>query len=273
MTEQPGSGARRPSPRPRHAAVPEPTAAPTSTDPTPDPTIPASRRSRAVSTALVALLCGALGVAIVTQVQRTGSGDSLDSARPADLVVLLDNLQQREASLREEISTLQSTLGSLQADGQGSEAALAEAQQRTQSLAVLVGTVAATGPGLTLRLSDPGGAVGPDVLLDEVQELRAAGAEAMQVAGSGGDAVRIGIDTAFTGRTGTVEVDGTPIRAPFTVTVIGDPPTMAAALNIPGGVVDTVSRAGGALDVQQQDRVEVSALRVPSEPQYARPAG
>ena len=251
----------RPSPVPRHPALPDP--APTA----------ASRRSRVVSGALVALLCAALGVAIVTQVKRTGSGDSLDSARPADLVVLLDGLQQREASLRKEIGALTTTLGSLQTSGQGSDAALAEAQLRARSLAVLVGTVAATGPGLRLQLTDPDRAVGPDVLLDEVQELRAAGAEAMQVAGAGGDPVRIGLNTAFTGRAGVVLVDGTRIGAPFVLTVIGDPPTLAAALNIPGGVVDTVSRAGGRLEVQQQARVEVGALRVPMEPQYARPAG
>ena len=257
----------RPSPVPRHPLLPDPV-------PTAATTVaPASRRSRVVSGALVALLCAALGVAIVTQVKRTGSGDTLDSARPADLVVLLDGLQQREASLRKEIGALTTTLGSLQASGQGSDAALAEAQQRARSLAVLVGTVAATGPGLRLQLVDPDQAVGPDVLLDEVQELRAAGAEAMQVAGAGGDPVRIGLNTAFTGRAGVVLVDGTRIGAPFTLTVIGDPPTLAAALNIPGGVVDTVSRAGGKLDVQQQARVEVGALRVPTEPQYARPAG
>ena len=41
------------------------------------------------------LLCLLLGVAIVTQVRQTESGDSLESARPADLLVLLDSLQQR----------------------------------------------------------------------------------------------------------------------------------------------------------------------------------
>lgn len=229
--------------------------------------------SRYGSTALVALLCAALGLAIVTQVRGTGSGDSLDTARPADLVVLLDTLQQREAGLREEVARLEDTVATLRSSGQGSAAALAEAQQRAESLAVLVGTAAARGPGLRLVVTDPDGAVGPEVLLDEVQELRAAGAEAMQVSGAGGQPVRIGLDSAFTGRPGRIEVDGTAVAAPFEVLAIGDPPTLAAALNIPGGVVDTVSRAGGELGVEQLEQVEVTALRVPSEPQYARPAG
>src|SRR5262245_5310772 len=48
---------------------------------------------------LAVLLCLLLGVVIAIQVRQTESGDSLESARPADLVVLLDSLQQREAAL------------------------------------------------------------------------------------------------------------------------------------------------------------------------------
>lgn len=60
---------------------------------------------------------------------------------------------------------------------------------------------------------------------------------------------------------------------PLTVLAIGDPPTMAAALNIPGGVVDTVERAGGEVQITQRDRVDITALRTLRTPQYARPAG
>ncbi len=231
----------------------------------------------------MALLCAALGVGIVTQVQRTSTEDSLDSARPADLVVVLDNLQQQEASLRQEVAALQGTVRELEADGQGSSAALAEARARAQALAVLVGTAAASGPGVLLEVDDPDAGVGPDVLLDTVQELRAAGAEAIEVGGGGvggggvggggGAVVRIGLDSAFTGSAGAVVLDAVALVAPYSVTAIGDPPTLAAALNIPGGVVDTVTRAGGAVSVDQRDRLEVTALRVPREPEYARPAG
>ena len=56
-------------------------------------------RSQLVFGALGVLLCILLGLAIVTQVRQNDSGDSLETARPADLLVLLDSLQQREAAL------------------------------------------------------------------------------------------------------------------------------------------------------------------------------
>jgi len=235
--------------------------------------VTASRRSRFTSATLVAVLCAGLGVAIVTQVRGNSAGDSLDTARPADLVVLLDTLQQREASLRVEIGQLQASLNAQQNSGQGSAAALTDARKRTESLAVLVGTVAATGPGLILTLQDPASGVGPAVLLDAIQELRAAGAEATQIGGAKGKQVRIGIDSAVTGSGGAISVDNVVLAPPYTVVAIGDAPTLAAALNIPGGVIDTVARAGGTLSVEQARQVRVEALRVPRTPQYARPAG
>lgn len=215
-----------------------------------------------ISVVLVAVLCMLLGVGIVTQVRDTNSGDGLDSARPSDLLLLLDSLHQREASLRQEISTLERSLESMQSGGSSSEAALAEAQGHLSALQIQVGSVPAVGPGIVARISDQRRGVDADVLLDQLQELRAAGAEAIQISGSGeGQDVRIGVDSWVTGAAGAVKVDGVALSSPYTVTAIGDPPTLAVALNVPGGVVDTVRRSGGEIAIEQNDRVQISALR------------
>ena len=112
-------------------------------------------RSQIVFGALAVLLCLLLGVAIVTQVRQNESGDSLESARPADLLVLLDSLQQREAALNTEVADLQRTLASLQASGSSDQAAIENAQARLAALSILIGTGAATGPGVTLTIRTP----------------------------------------------------------------------------------------------------------------------
>ncbi|MFD6674459.1 DUF881 domain-containing protein [Rhodococcus zopfii] len=227
------------------------------------------RRPRLLFPALAGLLIVLLGVAIATQVRTTESGDGLDAARPADLLVLLDNLNRTEAALRQEITALESTLTSLEQNG--SEAALDEARARLSALSIQVGTVPATGPGVVLTVTDPVRGVGSDVVLDMIQELRAAGAEAIQIAGAGAPPVRIGVDSWVTGPGGAVVVDDVPLVAPYTVTAIGDGPTLAAALNIPGGVVDTVARTGGTLVIEQSPQVDVSALRQIEARQYSQP--
>ena len=217
-------------------------------------------------TILIALLCLALGVAIATQVRRTHAGDTLGDQRPQDLVVLLDGLQQREAGLEQEIAAAEATLSTLRADGNSSAAALGEARRRAGALAVLAGTVPVRGPGLEMTITDPERALTPETLLDVLQELRGAGAEAIQFG-----PVRIGVDSAFTGEAAAVQVDGSTLDTPIRVLAIGDPPTLMAALNIPGGVVDTVRRDGGAVTLRQNPVVLITALRSVAEPEYARP--
>src|ERR1700723_1617278 len=122
------------------------------------------RRGRTVFGALALLLCLLLGVAIATQVRQTNSGDSLDSARPADLLVLLDSLRQREATLNSEVTDLQNTLNSLQASGNTDQAAIQSAQAKLAALSILTGAVGATGRGVTLTIDDPGPGVTPEAM-------------------------------------------------------------------------------------------------------------
>lgn len=146
------------------------------------------------------------GVAIVTQVRQTDSGDSLETARPADLLVLLDSLRQREATLNAEVIDLQNTLNALQASGNTDQAALESAQARLAALSILVGAVGATGPGVMITIDDPGPGVAPEVMIDVINELRAAGAEAIQI-NDAHRSVRVGVDTWVVGVPGSLTVD------------------------------------------------------------------
>lgn len=227
---------------------------------------------------LAVLLCGLLGVAIVTQARQTDSGDSLESARPADLLILLDSLQQREAALNTEVADLQRTLDELRSSGSNDQTAIENARARLAALSILIGTVPATGPGVTLTIDDPVQGVSPETMLDVINELRAAGAEAMQLGEADAPAVRIGVDTWVAGTPGALVIDGVTMNPPYSLRAIGDPATLAAAMNIPGGATDSVERVGGSMSVAQapgnqagSEVVDVTALRQPKPRQYAQP--
>lgn len=227
-------------------------------------------RSRFGFGTLAVLLCLLLGIAIVTQVRQTKTGDSLDTARPADLLVLLDSLRQREGTLNTEVNELQNTLNSLQASGNNDQAAVQAAQARLAALSILVGAVGATGPGVTVTIDDPGPGVSPEAMLDVINELRAAGAEAIEV-NDGHESVRVGVDTWVVGVPGALTIDNKTLSPPYSLLAIGDPPTLAAAMNIPGGAEDSIKRVGARMTVQQADRVDVATLRQPKPHQYAQP--
>ncbi|MCK8643946.1 DUF881 domain-containing protein [Mycobacterium colombiense] len=227
-------------------------------------------RSRMAFGTLAAMLCLLLGLAIVTQVRQTESGDSLETARPADLLVLLDSLRQREGTLNTEVNELQNTLNSLQASGNNDQAAIQSAQSRLAALSILVGAVGATGPGVTVTIDDPGPGVAPETMLDVINELRAAGAEAIEV-NDAHQSVRVGVDTWVVGTPGSLIIDSKTLSPSYSILAIGDPPTLAAAMNIPGGAQDAVKRVGARMSVQQADRVDVTTLRQPKPHQYAQP--
>ncbi|WP_349268768.1 hypothetical protein MPNTM1_03813 [Mycolicibacterium parafortuitum] len=238
------------------------------------PATPRRTRSQRVFGVLAVLLCLLLGIALATQLRQADSGDSLDNARPADLLILLDSLQQREAALNTEVADLQRTLNQLEASGSSDQAAIENARARLAALSILIGSVAATGPGVTLTVADPAQGVGPEPMLDVINELRAAGAEAMEIRGRRGGSdvsVRVGVDTWITGGPGGLVVDDTTMGPVYSVLAIGDPPTLAAAMNIPGGAMDSIERVGGTMVVEQSDRVDVTALRQPKPRQYAQP--
>ena len=223
----------------------------------------------------VAVLLLLLGFALAVQVRSTQNDGVLVNARQEDLVQILDELGNRADRLREEVDSLNATKQRLTSSGGASGTALAEAQRRTQLLGVVAGTVVATGPGVTVRITDPEVKVSASMLLDALEELRNAGAEAVQLEGTGTagsvTAVRVVAQTALSDDPEGIVVDGTKLVAPYRFVVVGDPGTLASAMAIPGGVEDTIRQQGGTTQVTRLARVRVGALRALVTPRYARP--
>ncbi|MEU3603643.1 DUF881 domain-containing protein [Streptomyces sp. NPDC006798] len=213
----------------------------------------------------VALLLFVLGLGLAIQVRSTSDNSALRGARQEDLVRILDELDSRTERLEDEKRRLEEQRTELENSSDQAEEARRQTRQKEQQLGILAGTVAAQGPGITLTVDDRSGTVEPDMLLDAVQELRAAGAEAIEVNGN-----RVVADTYFTGSGGSVEVDGKKITAPYRFEVIGKPQDLEPALNIPGGIVRTLEKEQATAVVARSEKIVVDALRPGKQPDYAR---
>ena len=218
---------------------------------------------------VVALLCGLLGFGLVTQVHATSSSSGLNSARTDDLLGILADLNNRGDRLRAEIADLQTSADRLRSGSGHDRAALQAARDRANTLGILTGTLAATGPGVVLTITDPQQRVSAAVLLDAVEELRDAGAEALQLSG-----VRVVASTAITDDpSGGIDIGGQAVLAPYRLAAIGGTSTLASALAIPGGVLDAVDRQSGAHAVVTRSvHLTITALQPLQAPRYARPA-
>ncbi|MFG2065146.1 DUF881 domain-containing protein [Micromonospora sp. NPDC048871] len=226
------------------------------------------------ATVMIGVLLGLLGFTLAVQLKTTSTDSSLAAARQEDLVRILYDLEARDIRLRQDISALEESQRQLRSGEQGRQAALEEATRRADELGILAGTLPARGPGLAVRFQAGAKPISAIRVLDAVQELRGAGAEAMQISGGDRASVRIVASTYFLdGENGSLIVDGRPLAGPFTITVIGDPATMRTGLNIPGGVVASVAQDGGNVIVEDREVAEVSALHVPARLEHARPVG
>lgn len=207
---------------------------------------------------LIGGLCLLLGFAVATQVHSNHADTTFAGARQDELVGILGDLTQRADRLRGDLHDLQDTKAGLERDGQGT-AAIDDAHRRAATYGILAGTVPATGPGIQLTISDPGRKVQANVLLDTLEELRDAGAEVIQI-----NDVRAGVSTyLLDAQGGGIDVDGHRELPPYRFAAIGDPHTLATALNIPGGVLATLRSAGATGVVAQQRKIDITAIRVP----------
>ncbi len=239
----------------------------------PDDRAPTPRQwlaGRHASAAVIGVLTLLLGFAIAVQVQANSSEDSLSGLREDDLIGILDNQNARADRLRQQIGELQDTLRRLKDSDDRSAVARQQALQEARALGVLLGTLPATGPGVAVTITDPDASLSGEDLLDVIQELRGAGAEAIQF-GSASGQVRVSTTTSFGGDGGTVTVDGTTLTAPYRVLAIGDPTTLDTALNIPGGIAAAVRAAGGELTVSERRTVSITVTRALPSVRYAKP--
>lgn len=200
---------------------------------------------------LIGLLFLILGLLVTVTLVRQGDDEPWRNARTEDLVQILDDLGARQERLDAEAARLTALQSDLE---RGSTVeALAESQRQVEALKVLTGTTPVNGPGVEITIADPDGVVDAALLIDAVQELRDAGAEAIQVGST-----RVVVDTWFADGPDGVEVSGDPVAAPVRLLAIGEPETLAAAMSIPGGLADSVRTRGADFEASTAQDLSIS---------------
>lgn len=219
------------------------------------------------SQAVAGVLLAVLGFGAAVQVRAAGTDDDFTGARQAELIALINGLAAEADRAEQEIRELQATRDSLRDDAEATKTALALAREQAETLGILAGTVSATGAGVRITVDPGDGEIGTDQLLNGLQELRDAGAEAIEV----NDRVRVVAQTGLQDSPEGLLVGGVPLRPPYVLDVIGAPETLASAVDFSGGFRDTVEAVGGTVEVERPQRVEVATTRQLPENRFAEP--
>ncbi len=217
---------------------------------------------------VVAVLLALLGYAAVTQVRFTTVDDTYGSLREQDLIDVLNGLAGTTQRTEVQITRLQRSRDDLLSKTGAREAALAQAQEQADTLSILAGLVPVTGPGIRLTVTEQSGTVEVQSMVDTFQELRTAGAEAIQVNGQ----VRVVANTAVEDAPGGLVIGGQLVTSPYVIDVIGDPDTLASSgIDFPDGPRDLFEDDGASVTVDELASLDIESVVKPSEPEYAEP--
>ena len=215
---------------------------------------------------IVGVLLAALGFAAITQVRTNNTDNTYAGYREQDLVDVLSGLADASQRAQTEINRLEASRRDLEQSRQAQSAALAAAQKQAEEMSILAGTVPVTGPGIRLTVTEGPRPVDVDAVLDTIEELRSAGAEAMQVNGK----VRLVAQSAIEPAPGGLRVDGTLLTSPYVFDVIGDPHTLSGALNLVDGPIAQFKDDDATVDLEQRDSLDITAVSQSSALQYAQ---
>lgn len=215
---------------------------------------------------MAGLLCALVGFALVVQVQQNRS-EGLSSLSQDELVRVLDEVTQRSADLEQEALSLRSRRAELVTGSDTQRAAREAATERAEVQGILSGRLPAQGPGVELVIREPDRPIPALILFNVLEELRNAGAEAVQLG-----ELRLTASSYFIDGPDGVEVDGVELEPPYRWLAIGDPETINPMLNMPGGALAAVRGETGTTDLQTRDLVEITAVRSIDPPRFATPA-
>ena len=185
-----------------------------------------------------------LGIFLSLAIKQNDEPKLLSSAREDELVRILDDLSKQKDNLELELIKQSQILESLKS-GSNEEAKKA-AQNRIDQLILLSGTAPVTGRGIQVLITGDVYSVSAYTVLDSVQELRDAGAVAIEINGN-----RVINSTYFNDTSDGITINQAKIRSPYRINALGDPETLATALKIPGGLAEKVTTSGGQVVITQ----------------------
>ncbi len=223
----------------------------------------ASFRAPSRAQVVVGVLLAVLGFSAVVQVNSTQQDNTYAGLREQDLIEILNALTGTAERARREVSRLEETRSQLESESTSRQTALTQAQERVQTLNIIAGLVPVQGPGIRIRIEEGEGRVSLNSLLDLVQELRTADAEAMEF----NESYRLAAQSSFDTVTGGIELDGQLLEPPYVIDVIGDPHTLHGALTFGSGPIEQLEQFDGAtVQVQELGSLKIESVRIPGRP-------
>ncbi|EIV99336.1 DUF881 domain-containing protein [Thermoanaerobacter siderophilus] len=241
-------------------------------------------KGKTLQTLSLMLVFIAMGLMISMQFKTVQGGNrpptsisATNYARLEELTQQLKKVQEEKANLEQQLEELTKRFKEYEDAASKDDAALKNLQQDVEKYKILAGLTDMVGPGVIVTVNDsdlqPRDGEDPNLylvhdedLLNIVNELKAGGAEAIAI-----NDQRIIAMSEIRCVGPTININSTRYAPPYVIKAIGDPDTLQAALNLKGGIVDTLRFYGIKVDIQTSDKIVVPKYSDPIKFFYAKP--
>ncbi|OPZ86473.1 MAG: hypothetical protein BWY76_00938 [bacterium ADurb.Bin429] len=219
----------------------------------------------------VTIVCLALGmlVAFMLKVSAPKKLDTTNMTRDQLIALYAKEMSDHEQLLAE-YEKLREKYDRMVDSATTDQKLRAELQKVIDDLRVRAGSTAVTGPGIVVIIDDTKLALQnpPDInvnpllthdvdLLQVVNELRAAGAEAISI-----NDQRVAGSSAIRCVGPAINVNNKAVSAPFVVRAIGKPDVLYGAINMPFGILDQLRQMNTQVEVSKREKLTIPAVAV-----------
>lgn len=183
----------------------------------------------------------------------------IQGKRETELAEDLVTLQNKYNELNQKYKENQKIVEEYKTSSGANDILISSMKKDIEELSALSGTKDLKGEGVTVTLNDgvlTDGSLRTDALVHDsdvltvVNELKAAGAEAISVNGQ-----RIISTSAIRCVGPVIQVNYQKIAAPFVIKAIGNAQYLESAMNIKNGVADTLKELGVSVDVVRENEI------------------
>jgi uncharacterized protein YlxW (UPF0749 family) len=180
----------------------------------------------------VALLIGAL---LVGQLRSQARPIELASLSAQELSTLIEALSTRNTELSDGLADLREQIREYERAATEGQSNLAIGEEALIEVRAFGGLAPVDGQGIVIETE---GSFDPVAVNDIVQELRNAGADAIAI-----DDIRLTARSVAVLGTTAIEIDDVEIGRAFTITAIGSPDGLRAAMERPGGIMTLLEQS------------------------------
>ncbi len=192
----------------------------------------------------------------------SNSEEIIQGKRETQLAEDLVNLQNKYDNLKKEYENSLEIVDEYQNNSATNNTLISSMKEQINTLSAISGTTDLKGEGIILTLND-GSKVSDEQLrsdslvhdsdlLTVVNELKAAGAEAISINGQ-----RIITTSAIRCVGPVIQVNYQKVAAPFEIKAIGNAQYLESAMTIKGGVVDLLKEYGVSVTVSRQSNIKI----------------